>query len=53
MEKQGGVLYRDLFSDITVQSSIVGVPAFGLPRRSFLTITMVTPAGPTFFWAPA
>lgn len=51
--KVGGVLWRELSLAITVKSITSGVMFSGFPKRSSLTITIVTPEGPTFFCAPA
>ena len=48
-----GVLYRELLSEWVENLSIVGTLLFFVLHKSFLIITIATPAGPAFFCAPA
>ena len=49
----GGVLSIEPCSAMTAKSMTVGVVGAALPRRSSRTMTITSPAGPMFFWAPA
>src|SRR5471032_126909 len=49
----GGVLYIDSLSATSLKSKADGHTGSALPSKSSRTMTMVTPAGPMFFCAPA
>ena len=50
---KGQIVTLDVDRPGTAPQTVIGVVGAALPSRSSRTMTMTSPAGPMFFWAPA